>query len=168
MNRRVSLVAAFFGLVGCAIQAVGNVFQHFSLVLLRTRPGVSLLNSEQLPISALLLAKLNDQTVLVALVFFAMYCLLIGYLILRSTFLPRFLGASMVLAGLGWLTFLYEPLANPFVSVPPGARHRCGRVADVVAARDGREGGAMAGTGQRNRNPRMKSLSTPGSGSSSA
>ena len=120
VNQRVSLVAAFFGLVGCAIQAVGNVFQLFSLVLLRTRPGVSLLNSEQLPISALLLAKLNDQTVLVALVFFAMYCLLIGYLILRSTFLPRFLGALMVLAGLGWLTFLYEPLADhlsPYIQV---------------------------------------------------
>jgi hypothetical protein len=58
--------------------------------------------------------------VLVALVFFAVYCLLIGYLILRSTFLPRFLGALMVLAGLGWLTFSYEPLADhlsPYIQV---------------------------------------------------
>jgi hypothetical protein len=40
------------------------------------------------------------------LVFFGPYCLMLGYLILRSTFLPRILGALMVLAGLGWLTFL--------------------------------------------------------------
>ena len=95
-----------------AIQASGSVFQLFSLVVLRTAPGASLLNPEQLPALALLLAKLNYQAVLVALVFFAMYDLLIGYLILRSTFLPRFLGALMVLAGFGWLTFLYEPLAD--------------------------------------------------------
>jgi hypothetical protein len=47
-----------------------------------------------------------------SLVFFGFYCLLIGYLILRSTFLPRVLGALMVLAGLGWLTFLSPQLAH--------------------------------------------------------
>jgi hypothetical protein len=46
------------------------------------------------------------------LVFFGFYCVLIGYLIFESTFLPKFLGALMLFAGLGWLTFLYPPLAN--------------------------------------------------------
>jgi hypothetical protein len=40
------------------------------------------------------------------LFFFGPYCLLLGYLILRSTFLPRILGGLMALAGLGWLTFI--------------------------------------------------------------
>ena len=44
------------------------------------------------------------------LVFFGFYCALIGYLILRSNFLPRILGALMVLAGLGYLTFLWPSL----------------------------------------------------------
>ena len=55
------------------------------------------------------------------LVFFGFYCLLIGYLILRSTFLPRILGVLMVFAGLGWLTFLSSPLANylfPYNFIP--------------------------------------------------
>ena len=46
------------------------------------------------------------------LVFFECYCLLIGYLIFRSTFLPRALGALMACSGLGWLTFLSPPLAH--------------------------------------------------------
>jgi len=56
-----------------------------------------------------------------SLVFFGFYCLLIGYLIFRSTFLPRILSALMVFAGLGWLTFLWPPLANhlsPYVFIP--------------------------------------------------
>lgn len=40
------------------------------------------------------------------LLFFAPFCLLIGYLIFRSSFLPRILGVAMALAGLGWLAFL--------------------------------------------------------------
>ena len=46
-----------------------------------------------------------------SLVFFGPYCLLLGYLIFKSTFLPRILGVLMALAGVGWLIFL-SPLAN--------------------------------------------------------
>lgn len=56
-----------------------------------------------------------------SLVFFGVYCLLIGYLIVRSTFLPRPLGALMMLASLGWLTYLAPQLAErlyPYVLAP--------------------------------------------------
>jgi len=54
----------------------------------------------------------QPQGVNIAIVVHGFYCLLIGYLILRSTFLPRILGALMALAGLGWMIFLFPPLAN--------------------------------------------------------
>lgn len=56
-----------------------------------------------------------------SLVFFGFYCLLIGYLIFRSTFLPRSLGMLMAFSGLGWLTFLSSPLADylsPYIYAP--------------------------------------------------
>jgi hypothetical protein len=55
------------------------------------------------------------------LVFFGCYCLLIAWLIFMSTYLPRFLGVLMAIAGLGWLTFLSPPLAralSPWVYGP--------------------------------------------------
>jgi hypothetical protein len=79
VNRTLSLLAAFFSLLGCANDV---------LSLLKVAPY-----------------RINS------LVFFGPYCLVLGYLIFRSTFLPRILGVLMALAGLGWLIFL-SPLAN--------------------------------------------------------
>jgi len=79
VNTSLSLLAAFFSLVGCANDLLG------------------LFNVAPYKISSL--------------VFFGPYCLLIGYLIFRSTFLPHILGVLMALAGVGWLIFL-SPLEN--------------------------------------------------------
>jgi Domain of unknown function (DUF4386) len=56
--------------------------------------------------------RLQPQGVNVAVVFDGFYCILIGCLAFRSTFLPRILGALMALGGLGWLTLLSSRLAN--------------------------------------------------------
>ena len=55
------------------------------------------------------------------LVFFGFYCLMIGFLIFRSTYLPGILGVLMAFAGLGWLTFLSAAVANrlqPYNLIP--------------------------------------------------
>jgi hypothetical protein len=44
--------------------------------------------------------------------FHGLYCLLIGYLMFKSTFLPRVLGISMAFAGLVWLIYLLPSLAH--------------------------------------------------------
>lgn len=44
--------------------------------------------------------------------FFGPFCVLLGWLILRSTFLPRFLGALLVVAGVGWLAYLSPVVAS--------------------------------------------------------
>jgi hypothetical protein len=67
---------------------------------------------EQLQALTMAFLELYRQCYNIGLVFFGFYCLVIGYLILRSTFVPRVLGMLMALAGLGWLTFLAPPLAN--------------------------------------------------------
>ena len=46
------------------------------------------------------------------LAFFGVYCLLIGVLVIKSTYLPRGLGFLMMFGGMGWLTFAVPSLAR--------------------------------------------------------
>ena len=112
VNRNLALVAAFFGIVGCAMQAVGSLFQLAPLVLLGSNHYSSAFNSDQLHALAQMLLELGAQAGYISIVFFGAFDIVIGALIFRSTFLPRALGVLMVLAGLGWLTFLSPPLAS--------------------------------------------------------
>jgi hypothetical protein len=54
----------------------------------------------------------NPRGVDIPVVLAGLYCLLIGYLVFRSTFLPRILGALMAFAGLAWVTYPSPPLAD--------------------------------------------------------
>src|SRR5207245_6977405 len=110
VSRSVSLLAAFLGLAGCVIKTVSRLFYIAPLFVLGGAPYLSVFSAEQLQALALLFLKVNDRGAGIALAFFGFYALLTGYLIFRSTFLPRVLGVWSAIAGLGWLTFLYPPL----------------------------------------------------------
>jgi hypothetical protein len=112
VNRRLSLLAAFFSLVGCAILAFASLFRLAPLVVLGGGQYLSVFNLEQLRALASLSLELYGHSVNTCFVFFGVYCLLIGYLIFKSTFLPRILGLPMAFAGLGWLAFLFPPLGD--------------------------------------------------------
>jgi hypothetical protein len=109
-GRSVSLVAAFLGLTGCMIKTFSRVFFIAPLFILGGAHYLSVFGVEQLQALALLFLKVNDRGAGAALVFFGFYAILTGYLIIKSTFLPRILGVLSVIGGLGWLTFLYPPL----------------------------------------------------------
>jgi hypothetical protein len=109
-GRSVSLVAAFLGLAGCVIKTFSRLFFIAPLLILGGAHYLSVFSAEQLQALALLFLKVNDRGAAIALVFFGFYALLTGYLIIRSTFLPRILGVPSMLGGLGWLSFLYPPL----------------------------------------------------------
>ncbi len=109
-GRSVSLVAAFLGLAGCVIKTFSRLFYIAPLLVLGGAHYLSVFSAEQLQALALLFLKVNDHGAAIALAFFGFYALLTGYLIVRSTFLPRILGVLSVFGGLGWLTFLYPPL----------------------------------------------------------
>jgi hypothetical protein len=104
-----------FNIVGGLIAVAGMVAVTLLLydIFKPVNRGLSLLaasfNFAGLTFGAL---RWNPRGVDITVVFNGFYCLLIGYVIFRSTFLPRILSALMAIAGLGWLTYLSPPLAN--------------------------------------------------------
>ena len=103
-------MAAYLGLTGCVIKTFSRLFFIAPLFVLGGAHYLNVFSAEQLQALALLFLKVNDHGAGIALVFFGFYALLTGYLIVRSTFLPRLLGMLSILGGLGWLSFLYPPL----------------------------------------------------------
>lgn len=116
VSRSVALLAAFFGLVAQSVTAVGSLFQIAPLVVLGGSSYLRAFSAQQVQELALLLLNLGVQVGDIALVFAGPFQLLIGYLIFRSTYLPRMLGVLVALAGVGWLLFLWPPLANSLLT----------------------------------------------------
>ena len=123
VNRSLSLLAAFFSLVGCGVGAFSCLFDFVPFVLLKGAPYLSAFTTEQRQALTMAFLKVRAQANDIGLVFFGLHCLGVGYLIFRSTFLPRIIGGLMVVAGVGWLTFLLPPLAHSFApfNMLPGA-----------------------------------------------
>jgi len=112
VNRSVSSLAAFLILVGCAVQAVTGLLYLAPLLILQGGNSLSAFTAQQLQALAFAFLKLNAYAFDLYLVFFGLWCILIGYLIFKSIFLPRILGVLLTISGLGWTIFLVPPIAH--------------------------------------------------------
>jgi hypothetical protein len=93
------------------MQALASLLYLAPLLILQGGSSVSAFTPEQLQALALLFLKLNQYAFNIDLVFYGMWCVLTGYLIFRSTFLPRILGVLLAIGVLGYVTYLCPPLA---------------------------------------------------------
>jgi len=111
VNRSLSLLAVLFVLVSCVMQAFTSLLYLAPLLILQGGSSLSAFTAEQWQALALMFVKLNAYAFNIDLVFHGFWCVLTGYLIFRSAFLPRILGVMLALSGLGFMTYLYPPLA---------------------------------------------------------
>ena len=112
VNPTLALVAALFSLVGCTVQIMGELLRLAPTVVLANPQLASAFGAHQVQASALLSVILYRSVFQISFVLFACFELVTGYLILKSTFLPRWLGWWWMTAGIIWLTFLWQPLAT--------------------------------------------------------
>lgn len=112
VNRRVALFATFVILVGCAVQALTVLFYIAPLLFLRAGSSFTAFTTDQLQGLALLALRLNGSAFNIYLVFFGLWCFLVGFLVFRSTFMPRVLGVLVAISGVGWMLYLWPPLAQ--------------------------------------------------------
>jgi Domain of unknown function (DUF4386) len=111
-NPSVSLSALLVILVTCAIQAVTALLYLAPLLVLTAGSSLGALTQQQLQALAYVFLKVNGLAMDTNLVFFGLWCVLTGYLIFRSTFLPRILGVLLAIDGLGWMMFMWPPLGH--------------------------------------------------------
>lgn len=112
VDRSVSLLAAFVSVAACTLQAVAALFQLAALLVVSGGRSVSGFAPAQVHALALLFHDTNGQAYDIYLIFFGLWLLPTGYLITRSTFMPRIIGVMLMLDGLGWATYLWPPLAS--------------------------------------------------------
>jgi hypothetical protein len=114
VSRRLSLTAAAFSLIGIAVLAADSFFLLAALRLLDAQSYLmAAMAAPQREAMALLSLKLHADGYDLSLVFFGVYCLLLGWLVWRSGFLPRLIGALMAVAGLCYLINSVADLAAP-------------------------------------------------------
>ncbi len=116
VSRTIALLATVFGLIGSTITAVGTLFQAAPLVVLGGDAYLRVFDSRQLQALALLFLNIGGEVGTIALFFFGLFQLALGYLIIKSSFLPRAIGVLIAVAGVGWFLYLAPPLARALMT----------------------------------------------------
>lgn len=117
VSKDLALLAVCFNLVAIAIEAVSGLYLVAALFPLANAGYLKDLDPKQLHALAYLSIRSHGYGFGVSLIFFGCVCLVLGYLIFRSGYLPKILGVLMQIAGLCYLTnsftlFLSPPLAD--------------------------------------------------------
>lgn len=113
VNRNIALLAAFMRLACDIILATASLSHFAALRLLADADYLTAFQPDQLHTLALLAMKLHGDAYAISLVFFAFACLSLGYLIFRSSYLPRTIGALLVIAGVCYLIDSFAHFLNP-------------------------------------------------------
>jgi Domain of unknown function (DUF4386) len=114
VSRTLSLLAAFFSLVGIAIGGLAAL-GHLAPLLLLKDAYMAPFGTAQAQAMALLALKLHARGYWIALVFFGFYEVVLGYLIFKSSFFPRTLGILVALAGSAFLCNSFALFVAPAV-----------------------------------------------------
>lgn len=103
VHRNVALLAVLFRVIGTAVFAVAELFYFAAPLILGQASYLKTFSADQRNTLALLSLKLYGYGGESFMVFYGVASILLGYLIVRSGFLPKFLGVLLALAGLGFV-----------------------------------------------------------------
>ena len=123
VHRNLALLSAFFGLVSMSLFAVTQMFYFSAPVFLKGSKYLTAFSPPQLEALANVFLSLYATLSGLFTLFYGTAWLVRGYLTFRSSYLPHFLGAFMVMAGLGFvaknITSLLAPAYSSDVLLAP-------------------------------------------------
>jgi hypothetical protein len=116
VRRDLALMAAFFNLVCIAIEGVAAVSLATALHPLGSSAYLQAFTPQQLDTMAMLSVRAHATGFGVALIFFGIECVLLGWLIRRSGYMPNVIGVLMQIAGVCYVVNSFAMLLWPWLS----------------------------------------------------
>ena len=113
VSRSLALFATLINLVQTAMLVANKMNLLVPLLLLENSSYLAAFSSEQLHALSSLAIKAHGYGFGIGLIFFGVACLVRGYLIFKSGFLPKALGVLMAIAGLSYLINSFALLLAP-------------------------------------------------------
>lgn len=125
-NKLLLQLAVTFVVIQTAIIAVNLLNQISPLLILSNDTYLKTFEPNQLATLSLLSLNIQTQGYAIGLVFFGFYCLIVGYVIYQSKFLPKIFGILYAFSGLCYLVnsftmFLSKGFENPlflYLAIP--------------------------------------------------
>lgn len=113
VNKQLVLLAVLFNLVSLAVESMSKLFLLVVMPTLGSATYMKAFDPQQLQALANLALRSHDIAFNIALIFFGFTCLVNGYLIFKSGYLPRIVGVLMQAAGLSYLLACFAALFAP-------------------------------------------------------
>ncbi|CAN5664894.1 DUF4386 domain-containing protein [soil metagenome] len=122
VNKTLALLSVLFGLIQTAVLVANKLNLMTPLFFLGHAEYLKAFSAEQLQALASISIEAHEHGFAIGLIFFGFECLIDGYLIFKSGFLPKFLGVFILVAGLCYLLnsftlILFPSLANSMFSI---------------------------------------------------
>ncbi len=116
-GRQLSLLAVAFSMTGITMLA-SNTLLHMAPLALIERAGQGGLCSDGCDAAIATLLDLHGTVYGISLIFFGIYCLLIGCLVIRSRSIPTAVGIAMMLGGASHLITKVAGVLDPDLAFP--------------------------------------------------
>jgi hypothetical protein len=125
VNQKYAVLMVIFSLLGLPIIFLNVLNEIAALVLVSGADFLSVFDKRQLDALAYLFVRLHSQGITVASIFWGLWLFPFGILIIRSGFIPRFLGVLLFIAGSAYIVSSstsvllprYLPLVNKFAMI---------------------------------------------------
>jgi hypothetical protein len=116
LSRQLVLLAVLFNLVSLAVESISKLFLLVVMPTLSSADFLGAFEPQQREVLANLALRSHDIAFNIALIFFGLACLVNGYLIFRSGYLPKLIGVLMQIAGWSYLIACFAALFAPALS----------------------------------------------------
>jgi len=113
VSREISFLAAILGMMSIATEAVITMYLIQPLFPLGSDAYLKVFTPQQLDTLARLDIRAHGYGFGLSLIFFGTFCIVVGYLIFESDYLPKFIGMLMAIAGLCYLVNSFALILSP-------------------------------------------------------